>query len=68
MLHKSNQQPHTVSSSEEQLSDLCSNNAGLGCSSLEDTQPISSEAEALLQELLAVFIESLELGFTNERN
>lgn len=66
MLHESEQQQNTVISIEEQPSDLCSNNAGLGCSSVDVTTQISVAEQALLQELAEVFMISVELGFNYE--
>lgn len=58
MLHKSNSNKIEVVSKEEQHIDLCSNNVGMCCSSLDITTNEKSTDE-LLDELAGIFVESI---------
>lgn len=69
MLHKLNTNKIKVVSNEEQPTNLCSNNVGMGCSSLEVTNENKEKSrQELLEELADIFILSLKYELENERN
>lgn len=61
MLHKLKTNKKIVVSREEQPTNLCSNNVGMGCSSLDITSNEEKSIEELIDELADIFVESILL-------
>lgn len=67
--HKDKSNKITVVSNEEHPTNLCCNNVGLGCSSLDiTTNHIEKTKQQLLEELSDIFILSLAYELEYERN
>ena len=58
-LHSFHSNNLKVVSKEEQPKNLCSNNVGMGCSSLDVTSNKEKSTDELIDELATIFVESI---------